>query len=760
MTLRLRLFVEWAIIALLASAAVILALQWRGTSAFDNLFYDQLSSLARPKADDDILIVAIDDPSLAELGIWPWPRNFHADVISKLKQSKPRSILLDVLMSEDGPVENDDALAAAIKGPVPVYLPVHFVTPGSDGRAFDTVLPIASLKQSASGLGHVNVEFDTDGRVRRVALCFQSDASSKRWPHIVEQVARNGGQPSSAYRRQSDCSQTLLIPYAKRGSFSEISYAAARNGNIPAQLVNDRDIIIGATAAGSGDSYPAPYGDGGLLSGAEIMANVLSAIKRDSFIVPVGQWLVVALSIVPTLILLLVFLWLRPRNALLVSVAVVVVILLGSAAALTTRLWFPPGAALLGVFLVYPLWGWRRLQAISDFMGSELGELERDGEIVPLSSTRRIPDDIVGRQSERLASAIDHMRDLRRFVADTLEHMPDPMMVTDLAGTVTLTNDLLDERLGRDVTGLQFNEVLDDIVQPSYRRLVDAYLKEATSEVPSSSEDEAKHFIRFTSLRDRSFVMRTADIRNDADELRGHIHYLTDITDLARAEEDREVALQLLSHDMRAPQSAIISMLPDIGNKAASERIERHARRTMQLAQDFVDIARMGESDFEGTDILLADLVRDVADSFWPLAKERRIRIEVDDHSDAAFVFGEPDSLTRAFSNLFDNAIKFSPNDSIISVQISKVSEENSKHIVTTIEDQGLGIDPAIAPRLFERFASKRSGETRVKGIGLGLTYVRAVADRHQGSVSAKNSPTRGAQFTLALPEAPEPEIV
>jgi PAS domain S-box-containing protein len=765
-TLRFRLFVEWAVVALLASIAIILALQWRGTAAFDNLFYDQLSSLARPQADDDILIVAIDDPSLAEMGIWPWPRSYHADLITKLKQGKPRSILLDVLLSEAGSPENDQVLATAMAGTVPVYLPLHFVTPGNDGRAFDTVLPIAPFLQSAAGLGHVNVEFDSDGRVRRVALCFQAEANAKRWPHLIEKVARNGGKPSSAYLRNVDCSKTLLIPYAKRGSFSEISYAAARSSGIPSALVNGRDIIVGATATGMGDSYPVPYGDGGLLSGAEIMANVLSAIKADTFIYPASMWLVIVLSIIPTLLLLLGFLRLRPRNALLVSIAAVVLILFASSAALAARYWLPPGAALMGIFLVYPLWGWRRLQAISDFMGSELGDLERDGEIVPLSDKLRVPDDIVGRQSERLAGAIDHMRDLRRFVADTLEHMPDPMMVTDLNDIVTLTNDLLDERLGRDVTGMRFSEVLDDIVQPSNRRQVDAYLKEALGGGVALEHDEAKHFIRFTSQRDRSFVMRTADIRNDAGDIRGHIHYLTDITDLARAEGDREVALQLLSHDMRAPQSAIISMLPSIGNKSASERIEKHARRTMQLAQDFVDIARMGESEFEGTDILLADLVRDVADGFWPLAKERGITIKIDDQSAEAFVFGEPDGLSRALSNLMDNAIKYSPAAGVVSVFIAKVPCHDGSIVVTTIEDQGDGIDPVIAPRLFERFASERSDETRVKGVGLGLTFVRAVAERHQGSVSAENrdaehchparSHTGGARFILKIPEAPD----
>jgi two-component system sensor histidine kinase MprB len=154
--------------------------------------------------------------------------------------------------------------------------------------------------------------------------------------------------------------------------------------------------------------------------------------------------------------------------------------------------------------------------------------------------------------------------------------------------------------------------------------------------------------------------------------------------------------------------------------------------------------------------MLYSDLVRDVADGFWPLAKERNITINVVDQTNEGFVFGEPDSLTRALSNLLDNAIKYSPDGGVISVFIAKLSDAEGNFIVTTIEDQGSGIDPEIAPRLFERFASNRSRETRVNGICLVLQFVRAVAERHQGTVSAENRTEGGARFILRLPEAPD----
>ena len=72
------------------------------------------------------------------------------------------------------------------------------------------------------------------------------------------------------------------------------------------------------------------------------------------------------------------------------------------------------------------------------------------------------------------------------------------------------------------------------------------------------------------------------------------------------------------------------------------------------------------------------------------------------------------------------------------------------------MQDEGAGIDLVLLPVLFTRFASGREGTSRVKSLGLGLAFVRAVAERHEGSVRAENSTSGGARFTLTLPESVE----
>jgi CHASE2 domain-containing sensor protein/signal transduction histidine kinase len=751
MSLRLRLGLEWLLIGIVATILVVLATNWRGSDAFDNLLYDRLSPMQAAPADQNILLVSIDEPSLAALGQFPWPRSLHAQLLAKLHEARPRSISLDILFSEPSNEADDAALATAIAGPTPVILPMHFSSPGSNGQAYDAILPIEPIKKAAHAIGQVNVTFDSDGIVRRSALCFDPEIKGQRWPHITELAARvalPADKTSKVYARSS-CGNEVLIPYARRGSFREISAVDVLQGSLPMDTIAGKDIIIGATAVGLGDNFPVPNGENGLLPGAEIMANMLSAIKADAFIKPASYPLHLFYSLTPLWLLMVGFLLLRPLHALLLSVAMVAGIMIFSIAGLTAHFWMPPGAALLGILLIYPLWGWRRLQAMSDFMASEIGELERDGEFAALPARAQLAPDIVGRQSATLAGAIDHMRDLRRLIADTLSDLPDPMFVTDPDDKVRMTNDVMRSRLKNPCDGQPINALLEQMVAPEFRGLVDQYLADHSS-VDPYDDDNAQPFVRFASPSGETFVMRRAVIHNDDNEVRGFIHYFADVSALSRAEAEREQILQLLSHDMRAPQSAIIAALDGEIDQSTRRRIEANARKTMQLAQDFVDIARMNETEFEGEEIFLSNILQEVADNFWPLAKERDVTISIADTSDDAFITGEADSLSRAFANLIDNAIKFTAPKT--SIEITITNTDTTAQIA--MRDHGPGIDPAILPRLFERFATGGTHAGRIQGIGLGLAFVEAVITRHNGSINASNHPDGGAVFTLSLPLA------
>ncbi|WP_430426910.1 CHASE2 domain-containing protein [Parasphingorhabdus sp.] len=752
MRLRQRLGVEWLVVAMLASLVIGALNYWDSLSSFDNLIYDQLSRLDRPDPQSDVLIIQIDEDSLAAYGKWPWTRDRHAELFTELANANPKAIGFDVLLSEPSDPATDIEMAAAIAGNSNVFLPLHFVFPGSNGAEYDVKEPIGPFASAASGLGHVNLNFDYDGVVRRMSLCFGDKGTDGYWPHLMERIyeAANGGS-SPALERLNSCDETLLMPYSRRGGVSTISYSAVASGEVPAEFLNDKILLIGATANGLGDQFPVPIGDGATMAGVEIMANGLGALTADNFIRPLSLWQQLALSLVPVWILLVGFWRWHPRTTIVVSFGLIFAVLAGSLLFLRLHYWFAPGAALVGLILVYPIWGWRRLQATSDFMNEELRNFRLAKVDIPIIETAAGPVDVITGQAEELTHAISHVRDLRRFISDALSNLPDPMFITDLEGNVKFANKLAQTGLDDGVQDLALDDMLNRFVSSEDLAEVKEYL---ALEVRPVAHD----YVDFVSLTGEIFALRRARVVSDEGLLRGHIHYLANITEVAKAAQEREEVLELLSHDMRAPQVAILALLDDQAEDETRARIEGHARRTLALADNFVGLARVNSIDFVGEDVLLSELVAEANDSLWPLTKARAITCEIHDHSDGAFVMGEPSSLYRSFVNLIDNAIKYSPDKGVVEIVLRNIDLDREPCISVTISDQGKGISDDMLEQLFERFASDDgAARSNIRGTGLGLNFVAKVIERHGGTIRGENVRDGGARFSVLLPLAPEP---
>ncbi|MBE1043153.1 CHASE2 domain-containing protein, partial [Escherichia coli] len=135
----------------------------------NNLLYDRLRNLAPLAVDPRILVVAIDDRSLESLGRWPWPRSDHAELLDRLAAAGARSVLLDVIFSE--PSSNPDSdrqLARSLCRAGNVLLPLLRESVPRYGEPPREIPPTAPLAGCAAGIGHINVEADSDGTVRSV----------------------------------------------------------------------------------------------------------------------------------------------------------------------------------------------------------------------------------------------------------------------------------------------------------------------------------------------------------------------------------------------------------------------------------------------------------------------------------------------------------------------------------------------------------------------------------------------------------------
>lgn len=620
-----RASLEWALLFFASIAAAIALCLGNGVARVDSLAYDALVRAEASPPSGAILIIAIDNASIAADGPWPWPRARHAALLERLAAARPKAVLYDMLFVDPAPAPADDVRLGRAAALRPTFFPLLLEAPGADGGAFHAQPPVAPVRATMAGSGQVVARADRDGVIRHVALAER--IAGHCWPHLAATVmARMAGEDI----RCDGARQAMLIPFAgPPGSFATASFAQAERGEIPPELISGKYVIVGATASGTGDRYATPMrGHQDLMSGVELQANILEGLLTKRVRHQAGPVPTTIFTLLPILILWSGFLWRGPRSNLALAALLIVAVLAASAAMLFgANLWLRPAPAILVMLVLLPLWGWRRLAAASDYL---IGELDR-------------------LRAER-----------------GLDGQPEPSIAGD---RIALQIGLLGNAIAR----------------------------------------------------------------------------------MRATERQRDEMLRFLSHDMRQPQASILALLErDDGHvsDANGARIGDHARRTLALADNFVQIARAESAALVHEIVDLRDLLTDAADQLWDDAERRRVRIVLDLPDDEILVSATPGLIARAFCNLIDNAIKYGPIGGRVTVSLRVAADQ----AIAAVADEGPGVACEHVDSLFERF--DRGGRSDAAGAGLGLVLVRAAAEAHRGSVGYEPATGGGARFVVRLPLA------
>ena len=734
---------QWWVITVLTSLLVTGLAFDRTMTRLDNLVYDYLLRLDRPKAEGPILLVAIDEGSLRRIGRWPWRRAVHADLVERLGRAKPRVIAYDVLFTEAGEESQDRQLAHALAQARPIFLPMSMTAPGSGGVAFDATLPIPRLRDAATGVGFANLNTDADGLVRSAAPTLSPDG---RWRHIMDLV-RHAVAPDGAPGHGAQ-----LISFAgKPGHWPTVSAASVLAGEVPVELLRDKIILVGATAPGLASQYPVPVG--GVMSGLEVEANLLHGLLGGRMIRQTGIAACLALALLPLLGLMIALGPLHRIPALASFALSVGVVLAISACALAVfRMWLPPGAALAGLLIAYPLWGWRQLAVAQRFMQSELQRFEQEPALLPQTAQPNRQGGAVASTIALLRSAIAKNREMRHFVAARLDQLPDATLITDLDGRVVLASAAA-KRLFPDVA---FDDGLD--ASPLVARFQQSGRAAFMSFPPSQ---DAPSSVEASMDDGRFFSVRMAEQTSVQGDRLGWVIRFVDNSEAKAAQRQREDIVHLLTHDMRSPQASILAVLETADTSEieleASARIRYYAERTLGLADGFVQLARAENLDYVLEEIDLGDMLMDAVDDLWPQSKSKSIDIRTDGEKERLLVIGERSLITRALVNVIGNAVKYSQSGTVVSCTLARESgSDGSAWARCAISDQGPGLAPEHQQKIFERFHRGPTGlGPKVDGVGLGLSFVHTVMVRHGGEVHCDSETGQGTTFTLLLPIAP-----
>lgn len=243
--------------------------------------------------------------------------------------------------------------------------------------------------------------------------------------------------------------------------------------------------------------------------------------------------------------------------------------------------------------------------------------------------------------------------------------------------------------------------------------------------------------------------------------LAGVVVVMKNITEMKKLEFLKSQFVSMVSHELKAPVAAVygyLKLLVDDSIKLSQEQEKNFIKRSqirldnlLKMVNDLLDISRMEmkTAKREIISVNLPETIKSVIELFQFEAEKREVTVSFNFDENLPLLNADQDELTRLFTNLISNAIKYNKVKGLIEINI----HYNKPYIITEIKDNGIGLKPEEKNKLFQEFFRAKNENTReISGTGLGLSIVKRIVDSYSGKIEVESEFNAGTMFRVYLP--------
>ncbi|HKW66109.1 MAG TPA: CHASE2 domain-containing protein [Terriglobales bacterium] len=680
-----------------------------------------------------VVVILIDDDSLQKFGRWPWSRSLLARLTSNLAKADAQVIGLDILLSEPQSTAADTALAEALQASGRVVL-ADKIGSYPDGPRW--VEPLPSFAQAAA-VGHGQAVLDADGVCRRFPPR-ELALDGSRWAFAVAVGRRVAPQRTAAFLAANGIptadegsvliAQPILVPIAfRRDGFESISAASVLEGMGQA-AVRGRPVLVGFGTAELGDRISTPLTSVAPSPGVLVHAQILDSILAGRMLRPLG----LALRLLVLLLTCGLVVWFFRRRRGWISLAwLPLLAACAYGAGLLVFMWgsriLPAGQLLLAILLgpaaVYSL----DFVLVERSLTQQLGDLRRWLAIRTKSTPSRDTDDLSWKLEllRRLQAELGSLYELHQTLLETTQ---DLVAIFDEQGRLLLHNRAFATGFGQAGPDLKLEEVRTRL-KP----------KDDAPLAPKGSGLEGEAY-----LEGELYLVRIVPLpATTISPAGGTIVELSSLRTRVERDRARAEALGFITHELRTPLVSIQGfadlMMQYPGSPScaqAPETIFRESKRLLALINSYLDVLRLdaGARPMRSEVVKLDNAVRQVFDILQPLAAAANARL-VQEGGESHEVMGDATLIEGAVLNLVSNAIKYGKPGTDVTVRCHRQGGE----MVLSVHNQGEPVPAQELPRLFDTYYRASGAADRAPGWGLGLAFVKRIAEKHGGSVRVES---------------------
>jgi two-component system, OmpR family, phosphate regulon sensor histidine kinase PhoR len=353
----------------------------------------------------------------------------------------------------------------------------------------------------------------------------------------------------------------------------------------------------------------------------------------------------------------------------------------------------------------------------------------------------------------------------KELLSVTFSSMTDGVVVTDAQKKIVLLNKVAEQLIGIKLDAAK-DKPIDDVMQLLDERSrepvenpVDQAL--ATGEVANRIESSLiiqKNNRQYPVLAAAAPICKNQGIVRGA-VVRGAVMLLHDLSAEREIDRMKTDFVSSISHELRTPLTSIKaytetilrdSNMPEPTKHEFLVAIDEESNRLAELVNGLLEISQLqsGKAQINEQNIDISKTIKKIVSSLKYTADKKNIRLEIAGDNTNIMFIGDEAKIYSMFSNLINNAIKFTPAGGLVSISIKQQDME----LIVKVSDTGIGIPKEELSKIFQRFYRVKQQGKQIPGTGLGLAIVSEVAALHNGKVEVESNLGQGTTFTVILP--------